>query len=479
MDNQINVALRRVVLGLGNPNHEHVHRHNILKMKDMHVDQLMTEQRAGGIRESTLNAISGQAGGLTVQPNGYVAIEDTYNQRRGLCMLEFATEENALRSTTLVILGYLVGGEPREVGIDPATRFQPVRCWEIDSSSKTDFNGFPTVMQSVSNSHQFLQGHPNKNISQRSMRPIDIGNEVLGYVATESENAQDGYGGNVLADLNKGIVVSKTQNLDTTHHAKQLMKIAGNAITSKDFGMELHDSIAESIYSGGMAEASVTRNAFFMAMSQHTGMWNQMGFNGFSLGEIAGVFDNFVDVMNMEMIYHPADEIDNIGLSNAYGATTITETTAQEIAILCADLSVRTGVTFCTFSATNNPDSFGGYMPDDGVAMITGEWMTITDQDPHAINRLEKFKQAFKDRFFTKFNTGYAHDSTIVSVIVTCAMFGETSVKVFFNGDESTTQSYTNATYYLSRTSSNIAATDAGISESVSFLNNIREYFAE
>jgi hypothetical protein len=479
MDNQINVALRRVILGVGNPNHEHVHRHNILKMQPMHVDQLMTEQRAGGIRESTLNAISGQAGGLTVQPNGFVAIEDTYNQRRGLGMLEFATEESALRSTKLVVLGYLVGGEPRDVGIDPATRFQPVRCWEIDTSNKTDFNGYPTIQQSVTNSHQFLQGHPNKNINQRSMRPIDIGNEVLGYVATESENSQDGYGGNVLADLNKGIVISKTQNLDTTHHAKQLMKIAGNALTSKDFGMDLHDSIAESIYSGGMAEANITRNAFFMAMSQHTGMWNQMGFNGFSLGEIASVFENFVDVMNMEMIDNPPDVVDNIGLTNAYGSTTISETTAQEIAVLCADLAIRTGVTFCTFSATNNPDSFGGFMEEDGVAMLTGEWMSIIDSDPFAINRLEKFKQAFKDRFFTKYNTGYAHDTTIVNVIVTCAMFGETSVQVFFNGDESTTQSYTNATYYLSRTSTNIAATDAGIAESVSFLNNIREYFAE
>lgn len=475
----ITINLNRVVLGIGNPNHEHVHRHNILSPSTMHIDQLMTEQRAGGIRESTLNAISGMAGGLTVQPQGYVAIEDTYNQRRGLCMLEFVTESNALRSTKLVILGYLVGGEPREIGIDPATRFQPVRCWEVDTTNKTDFNGMPTVMQSITNSHQFLQGHPDRRINQKAMRPVDIGNEVLGYVATESENAADGYTGNVMADLNKGIIVSKTQNLDTTHHAKQLMKIAGNAITANDYGMDLHESIAETIYDGSMNEASITRNPFFMAMAQHTGMWNQAGFNGFSLGEIANVFVNFTDVMNMELIDNAPDMVDNIGLSDAYGTTTLAETAAQELAALCADLAVRNGVSYCEFSATNNPNEFGGMMEEDGVAIINGPWMVLIDQDQYAINRVEAFKRNFKNRFYTKYNTGYSHDSTIVNVEVTCALFGETSVRVFFNGDESTARRHTAATYYLSRTSSNIAGSDASITESVKFLNNIREYFAQ
>ena len=104
--------------------------------------------------------------------------------------------------------------------------------------------------------------------------------------------------------------------------------------------------------------------------------------------------------------------------------------------------------------------------------------MSIVERDPYSIGRLERFKQMFMDKFYTKFNgDGYEHNKTIVNMTATCSLFGETSVEVFFNGDVNSTQRYVNATYYLARTSSNIAGTDAGVADSVNFLNNLREFF--
>lgn len=472
------IVLRDVTMGMGNPNHVHYHRHNQLNLESQNVDLMIQEVNRGGLVDSLLNNIAGQSGGLTVQPRGVAEIEDTYNMRRGLCRLRFSVMVNALKEVELIVLGYLAGGEARDDGIDPATRFIPVRTWSIDITSVSDINGMPDTRQVVNNSAQFLMGDPTQGKKLRSMRPIDIGNEVLGYISTEQEGRQAGYVGNATADLSNALLISKTQNMDSTHYAKQLLKIAGNVMHDDAVGgMGIDDSISGSIYSNSMSEQLISDNEFFRAMAVSTGTWHYKGFEGFSLGEIASVFENFGDVLDDRMLnVNLFDDIDNIAMTSAYGSTTIVESTAKEIAFLCADLSIRAGLTHVVFAATNDVSEFNGFMDEDGCKLVTGEFMSISDQDDYAINRLERFVQLFKDKFYTKFNSGYEHQKTIVNIAVTCSLFGETSVELFFNGDLQTKQSYTNATYYICRTSPNIAGTETGVNDAVNFLNNLREY---
>lgn len=472
------ILLIDVTMGIGNPNHVHFHRHNQLNLESQNVDLLIQETNRGGLTESVINDISGQSGNLSVQPRGAVEIEDTYNMRRGLCRLRFSIQATALKETELVILGYLAGGEAREDGIDPATRFIPVRNWSIDKTSISDTTGMPDTRQTVNNSAQFLMGDPNTGKKMRSMRPIDIGNEVMGYISTEQEGRQAGYVGNATADLSNAVLLSKTQNMDSTHFAKQLLKIATNVMHDDAAGgMGIEDSISGSIYSNSMSEGILSDNEFFRAMSIATGTWHYKGFEGFTLGEIASVFENFGSVLDDRMLDpNLFADVDNIGMTSAYGATTIVESTSKEIAFLCADLAVRAGLTHVVFAATNNVAEFGGFMEEDGVKLVCGQFMSISENDDYAINRLERFKQMFKDKFYTKFNSGYEHQRTIVNISVTCSLFGETHVELFFNGDEQTSESYTNATYYICRTSPNIAGTETGVNDAVNFLNNLREY---
>ena len=367
------IVLTQVRLGMGNPVHMHFHRHNIMNPDHQAIDRMVFDAANGGIVESTLNTIAGQSGSLTVNPRGVVNIEDTYNQRRGLAVLRFSVQQNALMEEELVVLGYLAGGEQRLDGIDPATMFIPVRCWSVNIENISGLDGMPTTKNAVTSSSQFLMGDPTQERKLRAMRPQDIGNEVLGYISTEQENRQDGYTGNVAADLTKTVLVSKTQNLDTTHHAKQLLKIAGNVLHDQDFGMQVQDSVAGSLYSNSMQEGLLSENPFFKAMSIATGTWSWVGFQGFKLGEIAEVFDNFTNVMDITMM----DEdrypmIDETMFSERYGATTLTESTAQEIAMLTVDLLIRAGLTFITFSATNDTREFGGLMEENGVKIVNG-----------------------------------------------------------------------------------------------------------
>lgn len=474
------IVLTQVRIGMGNPVHAHVHRHNMLNLESQNIDKMLMATSQGGIVESLMNNIAGQSGGLTVNPRGIVNIEDTYNQRRGLCMLNFSVQVNALVEEKLVVLCYLTGGEPQEDGgIDSATLAVPVRSWVINTENVTNpMNGLPMIKNAVTSSNQILMGDPTAQRHLRSMRPEDIGNEVLGYISTEQEGAQGSYHGNVAANLDKTVLVSKTQNLDTTHHAKQLLKIATNLLHDADYNTPIQDSVAGTLFSGSMTESLLSENPFFKAMATATASWSWAGFQGYTLGEIAETFQNFTDVLDLNMLDESTFKmVDEVAFSTAYGATNLEETTAQEIAMLTVDLLIRCGLTHVVFAASNNPYESNGMVSEDGVEVVTGEWMSIVDQDPNSIGRLQRFIQMFKDKFYTKFNTGYGHSSTIVNIKVTCWLFGETSVEVFFNGDVNTTERYVNATYYLARTSSNIAASETGVNESVNFLNNLREYF--
>lgn len=467
-------------IGMGNPVHQHVHRHNKLNLESQNIDQMLMATAQGGIVESMLNNIAGQSGGLTVNPQGVVNLEDTYNQRRGIAMFKFSVMQDALREEELILLCYCTGGGLTEDGgIDPVTNCVPIRSYTIAKESFTNLNdGMPMIKSAVSSSDQFLLGDPTLQHQLRGVRPEDMANEVLGYISTEQEHDQGNYHGNVGASLSKHTLVSKTQNLDSTFHAKQLLKIAGNFLHDQDYNTNLQESVAGSLYSSSMKESMLSQNPFFKAMALGTGTFSWNGFQGYTLGEIMEVFPTLPDVLDLSML----DEsrfpmVDEIMLSTEYGRTNMVETTAQELAMLSTDLLIRTGLTHIVFAATNDVQEFGGLSDNGGVEIVVGEWMSISDQDGGSINRMERFKQLFKDKFYTKYNNGYAHLTTIVNIKVTCSLFGETSVEVYFNGETEAQQRYVQATYYLARTSTNIASNDNGVNESVNFLNNLREYF--
>ena len=64
-----------------------------------------------------------------------------------------------------------------------------------------------------------------------------------------------------------------------------------------------------------------------------------------------------------------------------------------------------------------------------------------------------------------------------MNVEVDSHMVGETTVAICFNGDLSTTKQFTNATYCINRTSTNISGTDVGLSSAKNYLRNIKDHF--
>ena len=475
----MDISLVQAIFGMGNTNHAHVHRHNTLSLDSQTIDQLKMEQlTAGGVLPTTLNEASFRAGGVTARPQGMVSIEDGWNVRRGIGMLKFVLESNALSSSELVVMGYLTGGGASVEGIEPETMFVPVRSWTIGTQNISDLNGFPTTKAAVVNSSQFLLGDPYLQQKLQSIRPMDVGNEVLGHLACEEDGNGGNFDGVLGTDLNRTVIVSKTHNLNPSHHARELLKIATNvAASSSSLGME--NALADSLSGGGIREIHPTQNEFFQAMAMSLGIHMFEGFQGFSIDEINSVFNNLPDVMNLNLLEESAfADQNNLFNSQEHGGANMHEVVSSELAAMTVHLLMQAGLTHLSFSATNNPHHIGGIIgSEDGVEIIPGEFGSVFEHDDGAINRVERFKELLKTSFFSKYTTGYLHTTTMIDVVVNCAIFGETAIEVSINREPA--RRWVNATYCINRTSTNIAGKEAGMMESKNFMNNIRDYFAE
>ena len=475
------ITLISARFGMGNNNQAHVHRHNTLTLDTMSIDTMKMEQYQGGVTGTTMNRVAAESGMLTNQPQGMVNIEDGWNQRRGIGMLKFIVEENSMVQKELSVLGYLTGSPASEEGIPGDTMFVPVRSWEVDTRSVNDNIGMPMSTSVVTASTQFLQGDPYGQNNLKSIRPLDVGNEVLGFMACEAEGTEDSYDGVMNSDLNKNIVMSKTENLNPTHHARELLKIA-TSVSGPGAYDAIENSIGDSMMAPSINELSMTHNAFFRTMMFVGGMHaQQIGFQGYSIAEINNVFENLVDVLNLTLLNVSSfAHVDNVLGSHEYGGANAFETIGTELAFLTVHLLLKEGLTHLEFSATNNVHDFGGLTgSEDGVEILIGPFGSVLDHDAHALQRVESFKRQLKMHFFSKYMTGYAHSTTIINVEVVCSIFGETQVQLFFNGDRSDTRNFVNATYCINRTSTNIAGSARGMAETKNFMSNINDYFRQ
>lgn len=474
------ITLVQAIFGMGNPNHDHVHRYNTVNIGNEDLDNIKLEQMQGGVTVNTISRVGMNSGNLSVMPEGYVNIEEGFNLRRGLAMLKFHIETGALVQLELTGMFYLYGGGFSTDGIDSDVKLVPVRFWEIErraTSSPTTF--LPVVESRVTSTNQVLLSDiVGARTDLRSLRPVDIGEFSTGKLATEEDWGGETFAGTVNGKLSNAPVLSKTDNMDPSFFARQTLRMATNV---SDLGTgDLVNSLASSLTNPSLRESQISDNAFFRAMQSSLSNWSLSGFSGYTVGEIDGVFVNFPDVLNLNMLDENKFAVtDNRFETSEYGTASSLEVLATEVAMITVNLLIQCGLTVLEFAASNNSAdmaaTFGG---DSAVTFIPGQAMSVHDEDDGIINRVEQFQSRFINTFFGKYTDTNAANTTIISISVFSSVFGETIIEIFVNGDQTTTRRYSNATYAIGRTSNNIASGDAALGTSESFIKNLKEYFS-
>ncbi|UYE93448.1 hypothetical protein [Shewanella phage FishSpeaker] len=473
------LQLTEVIVGIGNPVHAHVRRHNEINADSTTLDALISEQMNGGMTPSTLNEFSILSGGLSTTPQGNIEISDGWNIRRGLAMLRFVVSTNAINQEELVILGYLVGGEVSFEGLDPNTVFVPVRSWSILMTNRQDLNtGLPYTQTTINDSQQFLLG-TDKNLVTN--RPIDVLNN-MGVMCANVDMGMPltSYTGMSSQDLkSSGILMSKTKNLDPTHCSRAILgstirAMAGSMESGNDRDVFIGD-LFEKATGYDVVEQNTLQNAFLSVMNASLGGMNFHGFNGYTFGEIAGVFENLADVLNLNILAQSFEDPNWLMTTSEYGSSSYSERIATEVAVMAAHALVRSGLTFVEFLASNNATEIGGLNSENGLMYHMGAAMPLLNNETNLAGRVETFKEELARSFFARYRSDIRGGFSI-SINAKCYVFGETSVTVVIDGKPETERTFTNATYKLNLTSTNISENHKAINSTINMLNNIQSY---
>lgn len=476
----ITTILRRAVFGIGTANHEHVHRHNVLHLDNIEIDKLRMEQeQSGAVSQKTLTDIAQQAGQISARPQGWVSLEEGFNRRCGIALLQFEVESNAMVTSNLSVVCYLIGGQQSHEGLSGDVRVMPVRCWSTLEEGTHDQSGHPIVRRTIDSSHQFLMGDPHGQANLAAVRPYDIGNAALGVAIAEDAGNAGGFTGTANANLNTQVLVSKTQNLNPVHHSRELLKMAVTVGDESRHEASQSYSLGGCLTGSSLNEISPGENPFMFTMMSTLGVHSLSGFRGWSVDELAEVWTNFIDVLNLNNLDVNRFAADTTMMdTSSYGTASNHEIIATEIAMSTVHLLLSTGLMSYQFSATNNPSDFDGISGEDGlVAFSPGPAMSVLENDFNVENRVEKFNAIFTDAFFAKYSGPYAHLRTVMNIEVKAHMFGELTVSISLGGNPLNRKSFTNATYYINHTSSAIAGSETGLNESKNYLSNIKEYF--
>ena len=479
------LQLIRFVGGLGNRNHDHVHRHNMLNLESRDADLLKTEDYSGGILPSTLAGVADRSGGYASRPTGFANIEDGWNIRRGIACLNFIVTNNSLTTSELAVMGYLTGGQYSREGIDPATMFVPVQSWITNTTNKVDQNGFPMTTSSVMDSQQILMSDPGHRTDLNTIRPFDMINSVVSRDAfnEDQSNGRTPMGGGqpglpVNTDLNSNVVTSKSDNNNPANYAKALLTAACTTI-GDNTPNPIANSLGSMFYDPSIAESYVLENPFFSIMRNASPGASLAGFNGWSIGEIANVFVNLPDVMSLEYMDNNIADSNNLLNASAFGGVSLHEIIATEIAIGVNNLMMTTGLTMNNFSCTNNIAGNATTLDNNEVGWVNGVARSVLVKDPGLINRTEKFKALFIRQFINKYNSPYEHKRTNISVEVHCRVFGETRVTIHFDDNEMQKQTKIFASYAINRFNPNVAYGEVALNSVNRFYDNVKEWFSK
>lgn len=473
------MQLVEAIVGMGNPVHSHVRRHNEITAHSGLLDKMVNEQLTGGIVPSTLSEFSILSGGLTTAPQGDILLSDGWNSKRGLCVLRFVVSTNAVQQEELAVLGYLTGGDYSAEGIDGNTTFVPVRSWSVLMSNRQDLDsGLPYTQSSIVDSQQFLLGTEQKLSTNR---PIDIINNI-GILATREDSGItiEGYSGMTSQDMKvNGIVMSKTQNLDPTHCASAILGTTIRAMAESIDNGNNKDMFTQGVFEGAssstMIESNPMQNAFFLVMNSNLGGMSLTGFNGYTMEEINSVFVNLPDVLNLNMLGTTFADPNWLGTSFEYGSSGYGERIACEIAALTVHALTRSGLTSVEFLASNNTTEIGGLNSENGLMYHMGSAMPMLQNETNLPGRVEAFKEYLSRSFFSRYRSDIRGGFS-VSIRAACYVFGETSVTVVINGKPESERTYANATYLINLTSTNISENDKAVLSSVNMIKNIEEY---
>ncbi|QCW23219.1 hypothetical protein HWC35_gp115 [Vibrio phage USC-1] len=487
------LALIRATIGLSSQYHDHYMRAHSLNLSGDDTNQLLGARLGNTslVAPSEMNNIAARSGGVATQASGVAGIEDGWQTSRGLASFEFAINgASPVQAQTLTVYGYMYGGSPADTGgaLPADAMFVPVRMWMVETAVATDHTGFPQESRMMSQSGTYLLNDPNSmgnpNNGLHTIRPVDVINSASAFAAFDDDEQPsgmlDGFGGSSTGMLQTaGMNISKSNNQSTVDYANKILTAAATASFENEKRQDRYEAISMATGLSSIREVSLEDNPFIRVMRRELGYVNMANFVGFSMSEIATVFENFYQVTNAQLTdVSSFDVADHRYSSNAMGGSTFETLVCSELNNIANAILDGHRLSYLSIRATNDVQQGMGQIVINGLPVLyqMGESAPMVDKDPDWQYLATQATETLLAQFYTKYNAEMIHDRMIVDFEANLSLFGESTITVTLHGNRENPHKETFGTMAGNRFDPSLV-TSQGLNQSVgAFYNNLKEY---
>lgn len=483
------LTLMQAVIGLSNSYQTHQLRGHAVNVNATDMNELLAARlgSTNKVAPVEMRDIASRSGGVATQSGGAAYIEDGWAESRGLATLEFEiTGASPVQSQTLTVYGYMHGGSPTMVGgqLPPDIKFVPVKMWLMETQASMDGAGFPVETRRMNQAGQFLLNDNTSLQGLHTVRPMDVVNSVSALAAFDNDDlpggALDGFGGTTSGLLsNVGMNISKSANNSTVDYAETILTAATTASFEREYAGDRYSAICAATGGNSIKEISLEQNPFIKVMRRTLGYVQMSGFDGFTLGEIATVFENFGQVTNVMLTDTDAfNVIDHRYNSNEMNGSTYETLICSELNNLANAMMNDYRLSYFHIRATNNVQDGMGQINVNSlpVAYQLGESAPIASKDPDWQYNATSGVEAYLANFYAKYNSALIHERTIVDFEINASLFGETEIHVCLGGQQNNVHTEVFGTMAGNRFDPTLVTTE-GLGHSVNgFYSNLVNY---
>ncbi|UVD32268.1 hypothetical protein [Vibrio phage phiKT1028] len=483
------LVLTQALIGLSNSYQEHQLRAHAMNIEGSDLNELLAARLGNTSRVAPveMREIAARSGGVATQSGGTAHIEDGWATSRGLATLEFVIEgASPVQSQTLTVYGYMYGGSPTMAGgaLPQDIKFVPVKMWLMEAHMATDGNGFPVEARRTSQAGNFLLNDPNHRQGLHTIRPMDVINSASALAAFDGDDqlggGLEGFGGATSGLLqNIGMNISKSQNNSTVDYAEKILTAAATASFENEITGDRFSAICSATSNTTIKEISLDENPFVKVMRRQLGYVTMAHFDGFTMYELATVFENFNQVTNVTLTDTDAfNVIDHRYSSNEMAGATFETLICSELNNLANAMMNDYRLSYIHIRASNNVLDGQGQLVINSlpVAYLLGESAPIASKDPDWGYNATAGAEALIAQFYAKYNSALIHERMIVNFDMYASLFGETEIIVTINDGSNGEHKEVFGTMAGNRFDPTLVTTD-GLNQSVSsFYKNLTEY---
>lgn len=487
-------------------------------LDDIHVNIMsrLSQGLDANADASVIKNASIKLGGLegNVSENQLAFIEEGWSARRGVMKLEFVIDNQITYEERLVVLGYLVGGNPMpEVPISADARFIPVKTWTVKISNVIDASAMPVINHNLSKQNQFLYNDPRRSLADPNVtiRPTDIKDSVAGHLGRDNDAEEEmmkllkQYGVNNVHDnenltqqnsqpnvnaqftsgissrLNQGMILSRIKNNNPISYTEDLLTLSINSSNRLDTAESQFTALVNGTNESLVKEDLSTSDPFLMTMFQ-SGVSSITSVQGFTLEEIGTVFTNMLEdnVLDLTIINSSGfREVDNREISLPMGTGSFEELIAMEINMILFDLMTEFRIMSVGIIGTNNPAELAKIPGNTSDFYITYQppYAPITDQDPNFQRNLNLFINELGFYLLSKYcDTSKGGFVKFITFSITCQLFGESEVEIVL-GDSQEGLKWKFPTTADNRVSTILSDTDGQRRLAAGLFTNLQSYF--